>query len=80
MDKKPTCITDDGKARWHSDDLINWEWQRGRLKLQFHMRKNNGAMGRLGGGWLWKLGIDAARSGFVLYLFVAMFRCSWSKP
>jgi hypothetical protein len=79
-DKLKHCITENGQIRWHSDEIINWKRQYGRLKVSFRMRKNNGAMGRMGGGWLWKFGIEAARGELLFNLFVAVLRVSWYKP
>lgn len=74
MDPLKRCMTEDGKIRWHSDELINWQRQWGRIKVSFRMRKNNGAMGRMGGCWLWKFGIEVARGEVLFNLFVAVLR------
>lgn len=42
--------------------------------VKFEMRKNDGWMGRLGGGWAWKLGILASRNDVVFELFVMSIR------
>lgn len=71
------CITPDGKVRWHSTVAFDRTFKVGRIKARAVMREANGAMGRLGGGWSWKLGILAARQEFVLKLFVMSVRVSW---
>ena len=47
-----------GKTRWHSSLAFNKRFSIGRLKVSIKMRNNDGAWGRMGGGWAWKLGID----------------------
>lgn len=49
-------ITSDNKIRWHSDVTIHKVWNISRLRITFRMTAGNGFMGRLGGGWSWKLG------------------------
>jgi hypothetical protein len=78
MDKR--CITPDGKLRWHSTLAFDRTVRLGRFKARATMRANDGAMGRLGGGWSWKFGILAARTEMVFELFVMSVRISWSKP
>lgn len=39
-----------------------------------------GGMGRFGGGWEWKLGIDASTTCIILNLLVGAIRISWYKP
>lgn len=51
----------DNTLRRHSDEAIDKRWNVGRLQIPFRMTAGNGAMGRLGGGWAWKLGAMGAR-------------------
>lgn len=74
------CITKDGDIRWFSSISFDKRVSIGRVNIAATMRAGDGFMGRLGGGWSWKLGILASRYGFVLELFVMSVRVSWPKP
>lgn len=76
--KKPPFITEEGQLRWHSTDAFNWKRSIGRLHVHANMRRTDGAMGRMGGGWLWKFGVLAARTEIVLELFVMTVRLRWN--
>ena len=71
------CITTDGKVRWFSSVAFDRSVTFGRLRVRATMRNGDGFMGRLGGGWLWKLGILAGRGEIVLELFVMSLRVQW---
>jgi len=45
---------------WRSSHYFDKRWQWSRIKIRFDMRRNDGFMGRFGGGWDWKLGIQAS--------------------
>lgn len=72
--KKPAYLTANNKIRWHASICFDKTGQIGRLKLHALMKAGDGFMGRLGGGWAWKLGILAARNEIVLELFVMNIR------
>jgi hypothetical protein len=46
----------------------------GRLKINFRMTAGNGAMGRLGGGWSWKLGAMGSGNEVVLEVIAFSMR------
>lgn len=73
-------ITPDGKLRFHSTVAFDKVWQIGRVRIRAFMREGDGLMGRLGGGWSWKLGILAGRTEVVFELFVMSVRIGWGKP
>jgi hypothetical protein len=75
--KKPKFITDDNKIRWHSDEAINREWRLGRLKINLRMTSGNGVMGRLGGGWAWKLGMMGSGSEVCMEIVFFTLRFRW---
>lgn len=72
--KQPIYLTDDNKIRWHSDTGIDRTWTLGRLQMRFRMSAGNGAMGRLGGGWAWKLGAMGSRNEIVIEVLVFSIR------
>lgn len=59
---------------WHSSLAFRKEFSFGGWRVVAEMRNNDGCMGRLGGGWAWKLGILASDSSYVLELFVMSIR------
>lgn len=72
--KNPSYITKDNKVRWHSDEVINKKWKFGRFEICLRMTAGNGFMGRLGGGWLWKLGAMGTKSEICLELIFFTIR------
>lgn len=76
---KPPYLTDDNKIRWHSSKSVRKEWLVFGWKTVFQLRSNNGAMGRMGGGWLWKLGILYGGTDIVLELFICTLRFTRAK-
>jgi hypothetical protein len=45
-------------------------WHLGRLKITFSWRSRKDWMGRFGGGWQWKLGIQVGGSTVLLSLLI----------
>lgn len=45
---------------WASEYLIQKKFRIGGLCTKFEMRSSKGFMGRFGGGWDWKLGLQAS--------------------
>lgn len=41
------------------------------FKIRFEMRSKNNLMGRFGGGWNWKLGVQIGGSTIIISLLVA---------
>lgn len=67
--------------KWHASVAFDKTAQIGRVRIRATMRKGDGVMGRLGGGWSWKLGILAAKTEIVLEIFVMSIRICWgNKP
>lgn len=78
--KKLTYLTPDNKVRWHSEVAAQRTWRIGRFHATFRMTKGNGVMGRLGGGWAWKLGIMGARRELCMELLFFTLRFHFKKP
>lgn len=51
----------------------------GRYKITYERRSRQNAMGRFGGGWDWKLGIQASKSEWIISLIVSSLRI-WRRP
>ena len=52
----------------------------GRLRIKATMRDGKGLMGRFGGGWQWKLGIQVGSwRGFIISLFVMEIRVTFRR-
>jgi hypothetical protein len=64
---------------WHSSTAIRKELNLGRLRTVFQMKRADGCMGRLGGGWTWKLGAMGTSNELVLELFVCSIRFTLKK-
>jgi hypothetical protein len=56
---------------WSSGYIVSKKFYIGSLSIKFEMRDKNGIMGRFGGGWNWKLGIQASGSTAIFSLLVA---------
>lgn len=57
---------------------IRRKWQLGRVKIAFEWRSSSSLWGRFGGGWQWKLGIQAS-TGFrtvIISLLICTIRIS----
>lgn len=59
---------------------INRKINLGRLEIAFEMRSSKNFMGRFGGGWNWKVGIEWSRSTVIIFMLVAMLKFYWKKP
>lgn len=59
-----------GKKPWFSDTKFRKVVQFGRWKIRAEMRSKNGWMGRFGGGWNYKLGIDVGGRTVLINLFI----------
>jgi hypothetical protein len=61
--------------QWESSYAIDRKWTIGRAEFRFTMRRADGFMGRFGGGWNWKLGIQVGSwRSWILSLLVAELR------
>lgn len=56
---------------WFSTTAIDKRWTLGRLAIRFHMRRSDGLMGRFGGGWNWKFGVQVGGSTTIVSLLIA---------
>lgn len=65
--------------QWHSDYVVSKQWETPLLKINFDIHNNKGLMGRFGGGWNWKLGIQVGGRTIVLSLLVAELSISLKK-
>jgi hypothetical protein len=54
-----------------------WGLNVGRLKIRYERRFASNLWGRFGGGWQWKLGLQASRSTIIFNLLVATLTVSW---
>lgn len=57
----------------------NWYTLRGhvgRLRVTYEYRSND-LMGRFGGGWNWKLGLQVGAGTIILNLLIATLRFDW---
>ncbi|MHC4546141.1 MAG: hypothetical protein ACYSYL_16755 [Planctomycetota bacterium] len=66
--------------RWASTYIIDRRWRLGRLELGLSWRRNDGFMGRFGGGWNWKLGVQVGSTTAIFSLLVLAVSVSWRKP
>jgi hypothetical protein len=66
--------------KWLSTYAIHKRWSIGRLKIKFSMRRSDGFMGRFGGGWNWKVGIQASERTVLLSLLIAELSFYVPKP
>lgn len=63
---------------WHST-RIEKAFRIGRLKITFTYNRNDGCMGRCGGGWFYKFGIMGGKSEVCIELTWVTIRASWRK-
>ena len=56
---------------WASSVAFDKSKRIGRIKLRLEMRRADGVMGRFGGGWNWKLGIQIGGKTLLISLLVA---------
>ena len=59
---------------------IRRAWNLGRLELTYSQRSKRSWMGRFGGGWDWKVGIQAGGRTVIISLLVCSLIISWRKP
>lgn len=65
---------------WFSTRRIDRKWRLGRLSIGLLYRRADGCMGRFGGGWNWKLGIQASGRSVILSLLVFTVRFNVDTP
>ena len=58
---------------------INRKWDWGRIHFHFHWQSPDSFMGRFGGGWQWKIGIQAGKTNCIFNLLVCSLRVSWRE-
>lgn len=67
------------KLSWSSAYWIDWRWKLFGIKFHFTWRDASGIMGRFGGGWNWKVGVQWGKSDALFSLFVCELSVSWYK-
>lgn len=65
--------------KWFSDYTVNKTWLIGRVEITFSIREAKSFMGRFGGGWNWKLGIQVGGSTALISLLIAELTLSIKK-
>lgn len=55
---------------WHSTYFIKWSRRFGRWKVRVSWRRKDGLMGRFGGGWNWRLGVQVGGTTVLVNLLV----------
>lgn len=55
------------------------EWNKGRLKVVYSHRTKDEFMGRFGGGWNWKVGMQFGGGTMILSLLVADLIVSYRR-
>lgn len=71
-------------ARWVLDRRRTaWRIQRevrlGRLRVKFSWRSREFAFGRFGGGWNWKVGVQAGGRTLIVSLLIFSVRIDWCR-
>lgn len=66
-----------GAGQRFSSICFNKTLRLGRLEIQFRMRRNDGLMGRFGGGWNWELGFQVGPRCVIFNLLVMTARLTW---
>lgn len=56
--------------RWHASTVLDKRWHLGRFRLRIHWRRSDGLMGRFGGGWNWRLGVQVGGTTVLFALVV----------
>jgi hypothetical protein len=64
---------------WASKTINKKKFKIGKYKFAYERRDKSGVMGRFGGGWQYKLGIDIGGSTVILNLLVATLRIDHEK-
>jgi len=52
----------------------------GRVRIKYERRFKSNLWGRFGGGWNWKVGVQAGGNTVIIDLLVAMLRITLLKP
>ena len=52
-------------------DIVDKRFRVGRLKVRFHLRSAKSYMGRFGGGWNWKIGVQWEKTTVIISMLVA---------
>lgn len=60
-----------------NSDGLSHVWWIGRLRVRYTHRDRAAFMGRFGGGWQWKLGLQAGGRTLIVSLLVAELRFDW---
>jgi len=58
---------------------IDKKWKCGRLDIRFKWRSKKNLMGRFGGGWNWKLGLQTGGSTIVISLLICEIMFSYES-
>lgn len=61
---------------WFSSQAFDLRGNVGKFSVRLEMRRSDGMMGRFGGGWNWKLGIQIGGSTVIISLVVASLTIS----
>lgn len=64
---------------WFSKKLISKRWNIWCFEFKFEMKSSKGIMGRFGGGWNWKVGIQVGGKTIIIYLLVASLWISYKN-
>jgi len=65
---------------WHSAEIINKELIKCKyFTVTLRIRSKNSIMGRFGGGWNWKLGLQAGERTLIISLLVLDVRIDITK-
>lgn len=67
------------KQPWLSTYAFNKNLYWGKLRINANARRNNGAMGRFGAGWNYKLGITVGGNTWMFDLVLMSVLISWSE-
>jgi hypothetical protein len=60
--------------------IINRRMQIGHLRMSLSWCKKSNFMGRFGGGWNWKVGVQVGGACIIISLLVLMVRFEWVRP
>lgn len=60
-----------GGRPWFSERVVDRRFEVGRLSVRYSRRSSRGYMGRFGGGWNWKVGVQVGSTTVILSLLVA---------
>ena len=69
-----TSRSDVSSKPWHSGYVFNRELSAGRFRVVASMRSAQSFTGRFGGGWNWKLGVQAGGQTVIISLLVFTVR------